>query len=401
MENSLQFTRFRFRPGYFFGLTIALFGGWLAIFFGLDLIDWPSGTTFFTLLAIKAGAMIIYLGLWLILYRNTRPKDQAYYQRRHLSGRLLIIMIVLLPVLMFITYYYLLAAETVADFTWKKYLTGPYLTDFGLTWGQLLSQWSLYASILPFQLMHIGMLVGVATFFSPQLVPTLYKKAARKAGSWGAMAIVGMGIIVLGAYLGWGWIWQTTQGRNYIFVGLFPEQYSLYFIPNLLFIGFGSIIYLRARHYFWSDPEKPEFHGKAIGKWLILSTWIVFNLWFSWNTIISEFLLHEVGLTYAIFLLLETAFVTGIILHIQANHAIMGGSPSQSIRIISRVMWGLFFLGLLLYMAIFFLQVSGIKADLGELIVFMPSLGFSGILTPAIYYGVLTLQNRLGGSKNE
>ena len=280
---------------------------------------WPEGTTSGTIYAITGGLVLIFMGIWMIAYRKTRPSHKEYFQQKNQSGKFQLFLGSLLVILIFFASYVILAAEGVADLTFAEFFTVHCHTKFVLTLTELWTQYGRQLSIMRFQIPIALISAGVAIFWGPKLkkqeVPVLQKKMIISIGT----SILWIIIISIFASLGLGYFWFGTEGRFYLIYGLYDEQFSIYLITNLIFLFFGSVIYFRSRQYFWSDSVTEDKNN--LGKWIILAGFIVFNLIFTISPLYPDLLITETSVSYLIFLLLNGFFSFGTILEIQSRIA--------------------------------------------------------------------------------
>jgi hypothetical protein len=90
----------------------------------------------------------------------------------------------------------------------------------------------------------------------------------------------------------------------------------------------------------------------------------------------------------------------GIILNIQAKHAIMNGSLASKKSKWIRILWMLFFLGFLGYIAVFLILDKAISVEISQLYSYYPNILFGAILTYGIYNGLLYWQSIHIDNKN-
>jgi hypothetical protein len=357
-----------------------------------EIIPWPDGTTSGTKYALTGVLILILIGIWVIAYRKTRPTYAEYFLQRNQSGKFILIMGVFLLILIFFASYLTLKAEGVADYNFIKFFTTNSLTRFNLSMIELLTQFGRQLSVIRFQIPLGLVYAGVALHWGPKLKMQNMKQIKTKATITLGISVAWVLLITIFAAIGMGYVWKTTEGRNYLLVGLYDEQFTIYFLPNIIFLFVGSMIYFRARQYFWSDSVSPN--QNAIGKWIIMAGLIGFNLIFTISPFFPDLLIKDTAISYLIFLFCNTLFSFGLILVIQANDAQMGGCPNQQTRIISRLMWILFFVGILLYFGIFIIREVGINFQLAEIIALYPNLQFGMILTAGFYYTCLYIQQK-------
>jgi hypothetical protein len=393
MENpNSEFAKYRFRPK----VSVILF---LTFLFAIILpvilntiIKWPDGTADGVIIAVLILCGIIFIGFWLILYRNTRPKTIEYFKRKNSIGKALLLVSFTLLTLIFFLNYYMIADVDYVDITFQEFLTDRVHTYFNLTLTEVLTDFGRFLSIIRFQLINSLICVGTALIYSPTLNKNKQMNEKKKALIGVSIIFFWILLLIILIYLGIGYIWFGTEGRNYLLNGLYDEQYSILFLPNLLFYIISPAIYLRFRAYFWSN--QPNDSNKSIGKWLFIIAFLIFNILYSVNTLNSDFLFKSEAASYLIFLIFNSLITYGVILNIQSKFAEMNGDPGNAIRKKSRRFWFIALLLIIAYITIFIIFDYGLSFRISEVIAYYPNIIFGSILTGTIYYSAIIIQNK-------
>jgi hypothetical protein len=392
----VEFSRWHFRPTIGILLVASLIILLIIPYVIYLKVPWPSGTSDGTKIAILIAAVLLFLLFWMIIYRNTRPKrDAEYKKRRNLIGRGLILIGVALCILLLFANYFLIADVSVADLTFLEYWYYPCLSRFNLTLLETQVDFGRFLSTLRYQLIFSVMFVAVARHYSPTLQTSIFKNVEQKV----KRNLILAGIWILFASLlclfGLGYVWEGTQGRIYLLFGLYDEEFSIKLIPTLVFFIANPILYLRARQYFWSDSISSKPEQSRVTQTFILICLFIFTFFLSINTIDTGYLIRDVGIPFAVFLLINMILGYGIILNIQANNSIMSGKPAKNVISLSRLFWVIFWCLLLGYIAAFLLLEVGINIELGEIFAYFPNLIFGMIFTAGLYYLSLNLDQKL------
>jgi len=402
MTEKISFTHWKLRPKITIILVTSLIVLLLIPYLIYLNVAWPGGTSDGTKISVLLAAMMLSLLVWMIIYRNTRPKrDTEYKKRRNLIGKGLILIGSILCILLLFANFFLIADISVADLTFLEYWYYPCISRFNLTLLDTQLDFGRFLSTFRYQMIFSCMFVAVARHFSPNLSKSVYMNIESKMKKTLSISIIWIIIVSLLALFGLGYVWEGTQGRIYLLFGLYDQEFSVKLIPTIVFLLANPVIYLRARQYFWSDSIKSGQNKAKITQYFLLIAFILFSFFLSINIIDHVYLIKDIGLPFAVFLLINMLLGYGIILIIQSNHSIMAGAPSKTVALLSRLFWLVFWLLLLGYIAAFLIFEVGINIELGEMFPYFPNLIFGVLFTAGLYYLSLFLECKIPKNRTE
>ena len=114
LHDSEPFTRYQFNLKRFLVLFLGLFGCLFIPLLYYFVGYFPGDATSGSRITIIAGVAVVALGLWVILYRKTRPTDHQYRLRRNLIGRGFLFLALLLSIVIFFVSYYWITATNLS-----------------------------------------------------------------------------------------------------------------------------------------------------------------------------------------------------------------------------------------------------------------------------------------------
>lgn len=379
--DSPHFTHYKFRPRKFFLLGGLLLG--ILVVVGLLIVysPFPSSFSYWSKVLASAFVGLLFFGLWMILYRNTRPKDPEYRQRQNLAGlSIFLIMLVLFAILPFLDYL-MMKLQIVPNFSLVKYFTGQYLTDNDFTFVQLMTDFERFLSVLPFQMLQTILIVLLFVQWGPQKQQTRSLIGKSNVIVSNVIWVFWLILISILMVFGIGLQWSGTQNRLFFFEGFYPQQFSTILLPWLIGSLGGVLIFFRIRQYFWSNlPTKK----KSILAWgLVIGAFLFFNIVFSFNKIYPDYLINTNGIALFFFFFLSSVFSISFIYAQQARYSVMGGSPSRSVIWASRILWILFFLIFIGYIVSFVLLDQTFIFSPTSIILYYPNFTFGVVFTYA------------------